>query len=74
MSATDETPSVARMITTIHGDMDASLLEQRDGSVDNDHERTTWVEYWLHGELVHRSVHVQLKQPAVFAASAVEGF
>jgi len=42
--------------------MDESLLEKREGSVDNDNEYTTWVEYWLEGELVHRSAHVQLKK------------
>ena len=50
------------MITTTHGDMDEALLERRDGLVDNDNERTEWVEYWLGDELVHRSVHVTLKQ------------
>jgi len=50
------------IVTTTKGDMDESLLEKREGSVDNDHEYTAWVEYWLEGELVHRSVHVQLKK------------
>jgi len=51
--------------------MDESLLEKREGSVDNDIEYTTWVEYWLEGELVHRSVHVSLKtSPALFAEAA----
>ncbi len=50
------------LITTTKGDMDDSLLEKREGSVDNENELTTWVEYWLEGELVHRSVHVQLKK------------
>lgn len=49
-------------ITTTKGDMDDSLLEKREGSVDNENEFTQWVEYWHEGELVHRSVHVQLKQ------------
>jgi hypothetical protein len=49
------------LITTTKGDMDESLLEKKEGSVDNDIEYTTWVEYWLDGELVHRSVHVTLK-------------
>jgi len=49
------------IVTTTKGDMDDSLLERRDGSVDNDNEATSWVEYWLDGELVHRSVHVALK-------------
>jgi hypothetical protein len=54
------------MITTTKGDMDESLLEKREGSVDNDTETTNWVEYWLDGELVHRSVHMVLKR-GVFA-------
>jgi len=46
--------------------MDDSLLEKREGSVDNDTETTGWVEYWLDGELVHRSVNMVLKR-GVFA-------
>lgn len=42
--------------------MDDSLLEKREGSVDDDNEFTTWVEYWLDGEMVHRSAHVTLKK------------
>ena len=42
--------------------MDESLLEKKEGSIDNDVEYTTWDEYWLDGELVHRSVHVTLKK------------
>jgi hypothetical protein len=42
--------------------MDDSLLEKREGTVDNDNELTNWVEYWLEGELVHRSAHVTLKK------------
>ena len=59
------------IVTTTKGDMDESLLEKREGSVDNDIEYTTWVEYWLEGELVHRSAHVILKtSPALFAEAA----
>jgi hypothetical protein len=50
------------MITTTKGLMDEALLDKREGTVDNDNETTTWVEYWLDGELVHRSAHVALKQ------------
>jgi len=50
------------IVTTTKGDMDDSLLEKREGSVDNDTETTGWVEYWLDGELVHRSVNMILKQ------------
>ena len=54
------------MITTTKGNMDESLLEKREGSADNDNESTNWVEYWLDGELVHRSVNMVLKR-GVFA-------
>lgn len=50
------------MITTTKGPMDESLLEKKTGVIDNDVETTNWIEYWLDGELVHRSVHVELKQ------------
>ena len=59
------------MITTTKGDMDESLLEKREGSVENDTETTTWVEYWLDGELVHRYVHMALKR-GVFADGITE--
>jgi hypothetical protein len=57
------------IVTTTKGDMDDSLLEKKEGFVDNDDEYTTWVEYWLDGELVHRSVHVQLKKSVVLSGS-----
>lgn len=50
------------LITTTHGDMDEAQLRRVDGQVDNDNELTTWTEYWLGAELVHRSVHVTLKK------------
>ena len=59
------------IVNTTKGEMDESLLEKREGSLDNDIEHTTWVEYWLEGELVHRSAHVRLKtSPALFAETA----
>lgn len=61
------------VITTTKGLMDEALLEKRTGVVDNDNEHTTWVEYWLAGELVHRSAHVRFKTN-VFAEPVVEGF
>lgn len=61
-------------ITTIHGDMDESDLVKTEGAVDNENEHTTWVEYRLGDELVHRSAHVTLKKPAVWADPAVSGF
>ena len=53
-------------VFTTKGDLDESLLEKREGFIDNDHEYTTWVEYWHEGELVHRSAHVMLKKAAVW--------
>lgn len=62
------------LVTTTKGEMEESLLEKRVGTVDNDHEYTAWVEYWLDGELVHRSVHVQLKKGPAFAGAETASF
>lgn len=59
------------IVSTTKGDMDDSLLVKQEGSVDNEDEFTTWTEYWLDGELVHRSAHVTLKKsPSLFAEAA----
>lgn len=50
------------LVNTTKGEMDDSLLEKREGVDENDNERAEWVEYWLDGELVHRSVHMTLKK------------
>ena len=50
------------LVNTTKGEMDTSLLEKREGVDENDSERAEWVEYWLGGELVHRSVHMTLKK------------
>jgi hypothetical protein len=57
------------LVTTTKGDMDESLLVKREGTFDNDNETTSWVEYWLDGELVHRSAHVQLKKTVTLTSS-----
>jgi hypothetical protein len=57
------------LVNTTKGEMDDSLLEKREGTVDNDNELTTWVEYWLDGELVHRSAHVALKKTVTLTSS-----
>jgi hypothetical protein len=62
------------LVTTTKGDMDDSLLEKREGSLDNENEYTTWVEYWLEGELVHRSAHVTLKKMPSFAGAETASF
>jgi hypothetical protein len=50
------------LVYTTKGEMDITLLEKKEGSIDNDHEVTSWVEYWHEGELVHRSVNVHIKK------------
>lgn len=50
------------LITTTHGDLEDTTLRKVEGVIDNDHEHTVWVEYYLGEELVHRSVHVTLKE------------
>jgi len=53
------------IVTTTKGDMDDSLLVRKDGNMEDSNEKTSWVEYYLDDELVHRSVHVELKNPLV---------
>lgn len=62
------------IVTTTKGDMDTSLLEHRSGEVDNENEFTTWTEYWLDGELVHRSAHVTLKKMPGYAGAEAASF
>jgi hypothetical protein len=54
--------------------MDDSLLECRTGEFEDDNELTTWTEYWLDGELVHRSAHVILKKMPTFAGGETATF
>ena len=62
------------LVNTTKGQMDEALLEKKEGTVDNENEFTTWVEYWHEGELVHRSAHVTLKKvPPLFAEAASIG-
>ena len=51
-----------QIIETTHGPMEAALLRRVDSVVEDDNERTQAVEYYLGDELVHRSVHIHLKQ------------
>lgn len=60
----------ANLINTTHGLMDASLLRKEEGCIENEYEKTTWVEYWLEGELVHRSVNMELKQALISLAES----
>ena len=55
--------------------IDERELVKRTGEIDNDVEYTTWIEYRLasdpNGRVVHRSVNMILKMPAVSADGAV---
>ena len=37
------------MVSTTKGEMDEALLEKREGVIDDEVERTTWIEHWLGG-------------------------
>ena len=50
------------VVQTTKGEMDEALLEKKTGTIDNEAETINWVEYWLDGELVHRSVDMILKK------------
>ena len=63
----DEENDVVSLINTIEGEMEADLLWKREGTVEDENERTSWVEYWKDwGEdtkvLMHRSAHVTVKK------------
>ena len=58
------------MIETLIGLIDEDLLEQKEGSLDNENEYTTWKEWWMAGQLVKRDVHVTIKQGTVAGAIA----
>ena len=60
------------LITTTKGDLDEALLEKRTGSDEDENASLTWVEYWLDGEQVHRSVHVIFKRTPSMSGEAAE--
>jgi hypothetical protein len=62
------------LVQTTKGEMDDSLLEKKEGVVDTENETTTWVEYWLDGELVHRSVDMVLKKYDVSGVPVAASF
>lgn len=61
-------------VLTTKGQLDETLLVKKEGQLDNDNEFTTWVEYYLEDELVHRSVHVTLKNAASFVSAEPNTF
>lgn len=52
------------LVTTIHGLMDESLLQRKNIDSQTPDGRSIATEYWLDGELVHRSVHLILNKGA----------
>ena len=50
------------IVQTTKGPMEDNLLEKKTGVIDNENETINWIEYWLDGELVHRSVDMVLKK------------
>jgi hypothetical protein len=62
------------LVQTAKGEMDDSLLEKKEGVVDTENETTRWVEYWLDGELVHRSVDMVLKKYDVSGVPVAASF
>ncbi len=48
------------MINTIYGRMDESELKKKTGTDRGDGGVCRWVEYWMDGELIHRSIDVTI--------------
>ena len=48
----------------VESDVEEGLLVRTEGTVDDDNEHTTWVEYRFPGSdlIVHRSAHVTIKK------------
>lgn len=62
------------VVQTTKGPMEESLLEKKTGTIDNENETINWVEYWLDGELVHRSVDMVLKKFGVSGLPVAASF
>ena len=52
---------MSEMITTSHGLMPREALEERRYTEEHDGGTVHALEYWLDGEMVHRSVEIALK-------------
>lgn len=62
------------MIQTTKGPMEEHLLEKKTGTIDSENETINWIEYWLDGELVHRSVDMVLKKYTVSGLPVAASF
>ena len=49
------------LVDTLYGLMEEGLLEKKETVSENSNETVSATEYWLNGELVHRSATVNLK-------------
>lgn len=58
------------LVSTIHGDMEESLLEYKSGIDTIPEGEAHWSEYWLESELVHRSVHLFVKEGTLLNVDA----
>lgn len=69
--------TITTLIDGVYGHTDVTELIREDGCFENDHEKTTWVEYRRKSHPdevpVHRSVHVTIKE-GVSLLPAVGGF
>ena len=61
------------MITTTKGDMPEEVLSKKTTTTDEQDGIVTATEYWLDGELVHRSLDILLKTKAIGSPQA-QGF
>lgn len=61
------------LIHTTKGDLPEDALEKKVAESDEQDAFVTATEYWLEGELVHRSVHALLKTQNLFSPQA-QGF
>ena len=67
---TDGVPSTVGGFLSV---MDTCDLAKKTHHLDNDNETTDITEYWLHGQLVHRSVDMHLKT-GIFAEAIQADF
>jgi len=58
------------LVETVRGLWPACGLQRSDGAREDENELCRWVEYRLAGEVVHRSVHLTLKQTPDFTEAA----
>ena len=66
-------PQPNDLITTTKGLMKAEDLTRKVIDFEDDNELTYNIQYWIGEEMVHESVHIQLK-PGVAAASVAASF